>query len=261
MNKLRRSPFHQLGLLKLFRNSSVTSSPCPILQQMYCETMISTPSFRKYSSLTKSSGRWLERQRRDAFVKKAKIEGYRSRAAYKLLEINEKCGKFLEKSKIIIDLGAAPGSWSQVAAEKMKSNSKLITIDILDMEPIQSPENKNIKIIHLKGKFEESIPQIRSYLNEDEYADCILSDMAPNTSGVKTLDHNRIIFLCNAAIDFAFEVLKQGGCLLMKIFSGSEDSVLRNELKQYFEDVQFIKPASSRSESSETYVFAKGFKV
>ncbi|KAG2383608.1 hypothetical protein C9374_004279 [Naegleria lovaniensis] len=232
-----------------------------IIQNHYLYNIDTSSTFRKYSSLTKSSGRWLERQRRDAFVKQAKIHGYRSRAAYKLLEINDKCGKFLEKSKIIIDLGAAPGSWSQVAVEKMKSNSKLITIDILDMETILSPENKNIKIIHLKGKFEESIPQIRSHLNEDEYADCLLSDMAPNTSGVKTLDHNRIIFLCNTAIDFAFEVLKPGGCLLMKIFSGSEDAILRNELKQYFEDVQFIKPASSRSESSETYVFAKGFKV
>jgi len=87
---------------------------------------------------------------------------------------------------------------------------------MLDMEPLESPE-KNIKIVHLKGKFEESIPQLRSYLDQGEFADCLLSDMAPNTSGVKTLDHNRIIFLCNTAIDFAFEVLKPGGCLLMKV--------------------------------------------
>ncbi|EFC48310.1 predicted protein [Naegleria gruberi] len=229
--------------------------------QHFSSLSLTSNLFRCYATQTKSSGRWLDRQRRDTFVKQAKAQGYRSRAAFKLLEIDEKWGKFLEKSKVIIDLGAAPGSWSQVAAEKMKSGGKLITIDILDMEPLKSPPNKNLQIIQLKGKFEDSIPQLRSYLNEGEFADCLLSDMAPNTSGVKSLDHNRIIFLCNTSIDFAFEVLKPGGCMLMKIFSGPEDATLKNDLKQYFENVNFVKPASSRSESSEVYVLAEGFKL
>ncbi|KAL9647264.1 hypothetical protein ABK040_012616 [Willaertia magna] len=213
--------------------------------------------------MLKCSGRWLNRQRNDIYVKQAKQQGYRSRAAFKLIEINEKCGKFLEKSKVVVDLGAAPGSWSQVVLEHFKGkNNKLITIDILEMEKLELPKKEiNCEIIQLTGKFEENINNLIKNLKENEQVDLVLSDMAPNTCGNKSLDHQRIIFLCKNALDFCFEVLKPGGNLLMKLFSGSEDNTFKEELKQCFTSVKVIKPSSSRSESNEMYIYCEGFKV
>ncbi|MDR2008844.1 MAG: RlmE family RNA methyltransferase [Alphaproteobacteria bacterium] len=198
-----------------------------------------------------SSQTWLKRQLNDIYVKSAKAEGYASRAAYKLIEINDKY-KILKPNSRVIDLGAAPGGWSQVAAKCRPS--KLIAVDLLDITPIAG-------VNAIKGDFTEPqiIQEIRNLLGE-EAADVVMSDMAPNTTGSKSLDHLRIMNLVELTFNFATEVLAEGGVMVAKVFQGGTEAKLLAEIKQRFKQVEHFKPPASRKESAEIYLIAKGFK-
>ncbi|MBQ3944518.1 MAG: RlmE family RNA methyltransferase [Alphaproteobacteria bacterium] len=204
----------------------------------------------KNKKLTESSKKWLQRQMNDPYVEKAQKAGYRSRASYKILEIQRRF-KIFDKHSIVLDLGAAPGGWSQVVANIAK---KVIAIDLLDMEPIQ-----NVQFI--KGDFtEEKNMQILIGLLENEKADTVLSDMAPNTCGIKKIDHLRIINLLEDVYAFSTSVLKPGGSLVAKVFQGGATNELLRKFKQSFTRVRHFKPIASRKESSEMYLIAQGYK-
>lgn len=206
----------------------------------------------------KSSTRWLMRQLNDPYVAKAKLDGYRSRAAYKLLEINEKF-KILSPGMNVVDLGAAPGGWSQVAAKIIQSDSrnaknKLVAIDLLAIEPIAG-------VITLqKDFFEDDAKHLITSSLGDNLADVVLSDMAANTIGHSATDHLRIINLCENAFHFAMTILKPGGHFITKIFKGGTEGELLTEVKQNFTIVKHFKPKSSRKGSSEFYLIALGKK-
>jgi 23S rRNA (uridine2552-2'-O)-methyltransferase len=207
-------------------------------------------------SRTASSQRWLERQLNDPYVAAAKRAGYRSRAAYKLIEIDDK-HRFLKPGARVVDLGAAPGGWSQIAAERVQSiggRGQVIAIDILDMEPLAGVESTRLDFMEdgaedwLKGKL------------RDGAADVVLSDMAAPTVGHAKTDHLRIMMLAEAAAHFAGDVLAPGGAFLCKVFQGGTERDLLDFLKQRFQTVRHIKPPASRSDSAELYVLATGFK-
>lgn len=204
----------------------------------------------KNKKLTESSKKWLQRQMNDPYVEKAQKAGYRSRASYKILEIQRRF-KIFDKHSIVLDLGAAPGGWSQVVANIAK---KVIAIDLLDMEPI-----RNVQFI--KGDFtEEKNMQMLIGLLENEKADTVLSDMAPNTCGIKKIDHLRIINLLEDVYAFSTSILKPGGSLVAKVFQGGATNELLCKLKQSFTRVRHFKPIASRKESSEMYLIAQGYK-
>jgi len=200
--------------------------------------------------LKKSSRDWLQRQFNDPFVILAHKEGYRSRAAFKILEIQKKF-KIINKDSIGIDLGAAPGGWSQVIAKMCK---RIIAIDLLDFEPIPNVD-------FIKGDFlEESvIEKIKSLLNEQK-ADVIMSDMAPNTCGIKKVDHLRITNLIEEVFNFSKTILKPEGNLVLKTFQGGASNQLFVEINKAFKKVTYFKPNSSRKESPEIYLIALGYK-
>ena len=204
---------------------------------------------------TLSSTLWLERQLNDPFVAKAKSEGYRSRAAYKLLEIDDK-RRLLKPGGRIVDLGAAPGGWSQVAAERVKSvtgQGRVIGIDLLDIEPIAGVE------FRVMDFHDPAAPKaLREWLGGR--ADGVLSDMAANATGHRKTDHLRIIGLAELAIEFACEILAPGGFFLAKVFQGGSEGSLLVRLKQDFAEVKHYKPKASRSGSAEMYVLATGFR-
>ena len=204
----------------------------------------------KNKNLKESSKKWLQRQMSDQYVEKAKKAGYRSRAAYKILEIQRKF-KILDTRSIVLDLGAAPGGWSQVVANIAK---KVIAIDLLDMAPIPN-------VHFIQGDFtEERNMQTLIQLLEKEKADAVLSDMAPNTCGIKKIDHMRIINLLEDVYDFSTKILKPGGSLVAKVFQGGATNNLLHNLKQSFTKVRHFKPLSSRKESLEIYLIAQGYK-
>jgi 23S rRNA (uridine2552-2'-O)-methyltransferase len=200
--------------------------------------------------LKQSSRTWLQRQLNDPYVERAKKEGYRSRAAFKILEIQEKF-KIIKKNDIVIDLGAAPGGWSQIASKMCK---KVVAIDLIDMDSFPNVD-------FIKGDFldETSIEKIKAILPTGK-ADVILSDMAPNTCGIKKVDHLRIMNLVEAVIEFAKETLNIGGNMVAKVFQGGTESELLKELKKHFEKIVHFKPQSSRKDSSEIYLIALGFR-
>lgn len=200
----------------------------------------------------KSSAKWLIRQLNDKYVKQSKQDGFRSRAVYKLSQINEKY-KFLHNGQIVIDLGAAPGSWSEYLAKKF-NNSTIIAIDLLRIKPID-------KVIFYQGDFteDETFLWLKQQLNNQK-VDVILSDMAPNTVGHQKTDHIRQMVLLEYVFDFAKQNLKEGGTMLAKSFMGGTTDSLLKEIKKYFCDVKHIKPDSSRKESVEMFILAKGFK-
>ena len=206
----------------------------------------------------KSSTKWLMRQLNDPYVVRAKLDGYRSRAAYKLLEINEKF-KILAPGMNVVDLGAAPGGWSQVASKVIQSDNKnaknkLIAIDLLAVESIAG-------VITLQKDFfaDDAKHLIISHL-DNNLADVVLSDMAANTIGHRTTDHLRIIDLCENAFHFAITILKPGGHFITKIFRGGTEGELLTEVKQNFTTVKHFKPNSSRKGSNEFYLIALGKK-
>ncbi len=202
-----------------------------------------------------SSTRWLQRQLNDPYVQSAKIEGYRSRAAYKLLQIDEKF-KILKPGTIVVDLGAAPGGWSQVAVPLVHApkNGRVIGVDILDMD-----ELKGVDLI--KGDFEEDATweQLEALIGTDK-VDVVMSDMAPNTMGHQETDHLRIINLCEIAFEFAEKHLKPGGAFITKLLHGSEEHNFMSLIKKHFTKVKNMKPEASRKGSAETYLVGIDFK-
>ncbi len=198
-----------------------------------------------------SSTRWLERQLNDPYVKRAKAENYRSRAAYKLLELDERFG-LLKGAKHVIDLGIAPGGWSQVV-HRTCPEVKIVGIDLLPTDPIEGVE------ILLLDFMDDSAPvQLRSALGGP--ADLLLSDMAANTVGHPQTDHLRTMGLVEAALEFAVEVLRPGGAFVAKVLAGGADNNLVAAMKRHFTTVKHAKPPASRKGSSEWYVVAQGFK-
>lgn len=210
----------------------------------------------KKANLKLSSQKWLQRQLNDPFVIKAKKQGYYARSAYKLIELNEKY-KFLKPNIKVIDLGAAPGSWSQVVAEKIftknSANSMLISLDLL---PIKEVPNAII----MQGDFTDLAVQNNILQALNGKANVIVSDMAPNTTGSKSVDHLRIIDLVEQAYFFSTENLEKNGVFIAKVFAGGTNNVLLAKIKQSFAKVSHFKPQSSRKDSNEVYVVAMGFK-
>ena len=199
----------------------------------------------------KVSKNWINKQKKDIYVRRAKLEGFRSRAVYKLEEINNKF-KFLKNGQTIVDLGGAPGSWSQYLSEKLK-NTKILAIDLLDIKEI-----KNVHII--KGDFNDKIykNKIKDYFNSK--IDLVISDMAVNTTGNKNLDAIVTGELVLEAIDFASNNLKANGQFVSKIFMGSSFNDIVNISKKIFKDTNIFKPQSSRKDSKETFIVCKNLR-
>lgn len=201
-----------------------------------------------------ASTRWLQRQLNDPYIEKAGKDGYRGRAAYKLLEINEKLD-FLKKGQVVVDLGAAPGGWCQVATAK---GANVVAIDLLEIDELGGVDF--IQMDFMDDDAPEKLKNMIRRYNDDGLADLVLSDMAPNTTGHKQTDHLRIMAVVEAAAYFAAEVLKPGGAFVAKVFQGGAQNTLLAEMKKDFTTIKHIKPPASRKESSETYMIALGFK-
>ena len=202
-----------------------------------------------------SSTIWLERQLNDPYVAQAKRDGYRSRAAYKLLEIDDRY-KLLQPGQKIIDLGAAPGGWSQIAARRVKSQEgrgRVIGIDLIEIEPMAGVEFTVMDFL------DNDVPDRLKELMGSK-ADGVLSDMAANTTGHRQTDHLRIVGLVELAVDFACDVLAPGGFFVAKVFQGGTENQLLALLKRSFTTVRHVKPAASRAGSAELYVLATGFR-
>ena len=198
-----------------------------------------------------SSTRWLERQLNDPYVRRAKAENYRSRAAYKLLELDEKFG-LLKGAKAVVDLGIAPGGWSQVVRRRVPQ-SRVVGIDLLPTDPIEG-----VAILQMDFMDEAAPDRLKQALGSE--ADLVLSDMAANTVGHQQTDHLRTMALVEAGLLFATEVLRPGGAYVAKVLAGGADNQLVAEMKRHFSTVKHAKPPASRKDSSEWYVIAQGFK-
>lgn len=202
---------------------------------------------------SKTSQNWLREHFNDPYVKMAQKDGYRSRASYKLLEIQEK-DRILRPGNTVIDLGAAPGGWSQVTSRVLGDKGRLIASDILEMDSIPD-------VTFIQGDFtEESVlAQILEAVGNNP-VDLVISDMAPNMSGVKMADQARAMYLCELALDLAGQVLRPGGDFLIKIFQGEGFDVYHKQVRTMFDKVQMRKPLSSRDRSREQYLLARGFR-
>jgi len=201
---------------------------------------------------TLSSRTWLERQISDPYVARAKREGFRSRAAYKLAEIDDKY-RLLKPGARVVDLGAAPGGWSEIAARRVGAGGRVLAIDILDMKPIAEVEFLKLDFL------DHTAPQRLKDLLGGQ-ADLVLSDMAANATGHRQTDHLRIMALAEAAAHFAQEVLASRGSFLCKVLQGGTEAALLAELKRDFASVKHVKPPASRSDSAELYLLARGFR-
>ena len=199
----------------------------------------------------KISKNWINKQRRDIYVRQSKIEGFRSRAVYKLKEINQKF-KILKNGQSILDLGGAPGSWSQYLSKNLK-NAKLLTIDLLEIEQI-----KDVKIIHGDFNEEKYKNEIKNFFNHK--IDLVISDMAVNTSGNKNLDAIVTGELALNAMNFSLEVLKINGQFVTKIFMGSSFNEIVSNSKKYFKETNVFKPPSSRKDSKETFIISRNLR-
>ena len=218
-------------------------------------TKVKTARGRKLSSTL-----WLERQLNDPYVKRAKDEGYRGRAAFKISELDDKY-RFLVPGARVVDLGCAPGGWCQVAVKRInalgersgKRQGTILGVDLQEVEPIAGAE------IHVLDFMEDDADQkVKNWLGGN--ADVVMSDMAASASGHKQTDHMRIMALCEAAAEFAFDVLEEGGTFVAKVLAGGAEGVLQAELKRRFTKVANVKPGASRSDSSEKFVVATGFR-
>jgi 23S rRNA (uridine2552-2'-O)-methyltransferase len=214
---------------------------------------------KKAKRLKKSSQKWLLRQINDPFVEKARLEGWRSRAAFKIIEVDEKF-KIFKKGKIVVDLGAAPGGWSQYAVTKV-GDGNVVALDLLEIDSLPGvmffqqdflAEDAPEKIINLLKTIAH---------NKSGRCDIVLSDMAANTTGDHTTDHMRIIALLEEALTLSSKILSDGGCFVGKIFQGGSSDEILKELRKNFSTVKYFKPDSSRKDSSETYLVALGFKA
>ena len=206
----------------------------------------------KKSKRKKKSNSWKIKQYRDQFFKKSKILGYRSRASFKLIELNSKF-KIIKKNSYLLDLGAYPGGWSQVAS-KIITKGKILSLDIKPMKPIQ-----NIKFLKCDIFDENTKTKIINFFQDK--LDAVISDMAANTTGNKSLDSIRTNQLCIEAINLSSEILKTNGTLVSKLFMGDDFLEVKKTAKLIFEDVSFFKPESSRNESKETYIHCKFLKT
>jgi 23S rRNA (uridine2552-2'-O)-methyltransferase len=204
---------------------------------------------------TPSSRAWLERQISDPYVARAKREGFRSRAAFKLAEIDDR-HKIFKPGARVVDLGAAPGGWSEIAARRVGTKGRVIALDILDMKPIAGVVFERLDFL------DPSAPdRLKAMLGGGGHAkaDVVLSDMAANATGHRQTDHLRIMALAEAAAAFACEVLAPGGAFLCKVLQGGTEAALLAELKRDFSSVKHVKPPASRTDSAELYLLAKGF--
>lgn len=209
----------------------------------------------KNSKLKELSRRWLERHMNDPYVHRSKAEGYRSRAAYKLIEIDDK-HHILKPGAKLIDLGAAPGGWCQVAADRVGSTDTapiVVGIDYLGMDPVPGT-------IVLEMDFLDEAAPDKLIETLGDAPDVVLSDMAAPTTGHRQTDHLRTMYLCEVAADFAMKVLKPGGHFLAKTFQGGTEQALLDRLKKNFRAVHHVKPPASREASAELYLLAKGFR-
>lgn len=196
--------------------------------------------------LSKSSRAWMKEHLDDYYVKQAHKDGYRARAAYKLIEINDKL-QLIKKGMTVVDLGSAPGSWSQVAGKLVGDNGKLIASDILLMDTLE-----NVTFIQGDFREQEVFDKIMAEV-ANKKVDVVLSDMAPNTSGFNAVDQPRMMYLCELAVDFALQVLEDKGVLVMKVFQGEGSDELRKNMQQQFSKIRSIKPAASRARSKEMF--------
>ncbi|MEE4245884.1 MAG: 23S rRNA (uridine(2552)-2'-O)-methyltransferase RlmE [Kangiellaceae bacterium] len=202
---------------------------------------------------SKSSRGWLKEHFDDPFVKKAQFEGRRSRALFKLDEIDKR-DKLFRKGGVVVDLGAAPGGWSELAIEKVGHNGHVFALDILPMAAIAG-------VTFIQGDFrEESVMNQLMAAIEDTKADLVLSDMAPNISGMSAVDQPRSIYLVELALDLARQVLKKGGSMLVKVFQGEGFDQYLAEVRSEFSSVKIRKPEASRARSREVYLLAEGYK-
>ena len=199
----------------------------------------------------KFSKNWIIKQKRDIYVKKSKLEGYRSRAVYKLQEINEKF-KIIKNNTLIVDLGAAPGSWSQYISRNFKS-SKIISIDLKDIEPIKN-------LFHIKGDFTEDDQKIKIQNYFGKKVDLIISDMAVNTTGNKSVDSLVTGELCIEAMNFAVELLNKKGTFISKLFMGASFNEIVALGKKTFNQVDIFKPPSSRKDSKENFIICRNLR-
>jgi len=203
---------------------------------------------------SKTSKKWLDEHFSDRFVLRAQQEGYRSRACYKLLEIDKK-DHLLKQGMTVIDLGAAPGSWSQIAANLVGHTGKVVALDILEMDPIP-----DVDFVH--GDFrEDAVLEALMATIDGRPVDLVMSDMAPNTSGVKAIDQPRSIYLCELALELALSVLKPGGNMVVKVFHGEGFEEFLRTCRQNFTKVVSRKPEASRNRSREIYLVAQGRRI
>jgi 23S rRNA (uridine2552-2'-O)-methyltransferase len=196
----------------------------------------------------KISKNWVNKQRRDIYVRQSKVDGFRARSAYKLIEINEKF-KIFKGGLTVIDIGAAPGSWSQYA-EKVSKNGKLISIDLKKMEPIGNS-------LQIQGDFTEESVQQEIKKNTNSKVDVVMSDMAVNTTGIKNIDSIQTGELCKEAMIFAKDLLSENGYFISKIFMGGTFNEIVAEGKKYFKEVKVFKPKSSRKDSKESFIICR----
>lgn len=202
---------------------------------------------------SKSSSAWLKEHHSDPYVQQAQQQGYRSRAAFKLLEIQKK-DKLIQPGTTVVDLGAAPGAWSVIAADLVGKQGRCIALDILPMEPIPDVQ-------FIQGDLNDETVLKRLYqLIDNTSVDLVISDIAPNMSGISAVDQLRSMVLVELVLEFACSVLKSGGHLLVKVFQGAGFEEFMKDLRKHFHSVATRKPQASRSRSSEVYLLAKGFK-
>lgn len=203
---------------------------------------------------SKSSKRWLKEHHNDVYVQQAREDGYRSRAVYKLKEIQEK-DRLIKPGMTVVELGAAPGGWSQYAAECLQGRGHIFALDILPMDPLPD-------VTFIQGDFREQavLDELEAALGQDVALDLVISDMAPNTSGIKSADQAKSMYLVELAVDFSRAHLTEGGNFLTKVFHGPGFDTLMRSLKQDFTTVLTRKPSASRQRSQETYLLGKGFK-
>lgn len=210
----------------------------------------------KIKQQSKSSKRWLNEHFRDKYVKRAQQEGLRARSAYKLIEIDERY-KLIKTGMSVVDLGAAPGSWSEYVAKKVGLMGKVVAVDILPIVPLKN-------VVFVQGDFtkEEVITEILQLVNgdaSDNKIDLVLSDMAPNTSGIAEIDQARSLMLVDIAFTFALKVLRSNGVFLAKVFQSQDVAELLKKSRGYFREVKIIKPDASRSRSQEVFLLMRGF--
>lgn len=216
-------------------------------------------TLKKSKKFSKSSQKWLLRQVNDPFVEKARIEGWRSRATFKIIEIDQKF-KLFKKNKIVIDLGCAPGGWSQYCVEKVGMEN-VVAIDLLEISPIAGVNFLQMDFLDDKApeKISDELKKIK--YNKNGYCDIVLSDMASNATGDHNTDHLRIIDLLEQSLKLGNKILKNDGDFVGKIFQGGSSDEIIKILRQNFSKVKYFKPQSSRKDSSETYLVAQGFKA